>query len=278
MIKKATLAVVLLTIIVFIVSMVYFAFNVPNVAVLSINGVINQKKTDNWIRALNKIKRESNIKAVLLKIDSPGGEAVSSQRLYFAIKDLSKTKPVVCLIETIGASGAYYAASASNKIVSYPASIIGSIGVLFETLNVAKLSKRLGVKAFVVKSGKLKDAGNPFREPTKEDEEMINNVVNDIYNQFLDDVARGRNMESQKLKRYANGSIFSGRLALKIGLVDSTGGLKDAKKYIKRLTKIKKIKLYSFNRKPSTAGKLLKGLAENIIELLERPSVKAIYQ
>ncbi|WP_025270545.1 signal peptide peptidase SppA [Hippea sp. KM1] len=279
MTKKIIITVFVIAILLFLGNVVYFAFRVPNVALLSLNGIITQNRADELIRAIKNIEKSKNIKAVLIKINSPGGEAVSSQRIYLSIRKLSKTKPVVSLIETTGASGAYYAACGANRIVCYPASVVGSIGVIFESINIAQLSKKLGIKAFIVKSGKLKDAANPFKEPTQNDREMIKSLVDDIYNEFLEDVSKSRGIPKNKLKRYANGAVYSGKTALKIGLVDSIGGEEEAKMYIKKLAHIKHIRFERFNNDSLKAAKIIKGIGfiDNL-ELLKIPSVKAVFQ
>ena len=126
---------VILVVIIFLINVVYFSLNVPNVALIKIDGIITTSKADDIVKAINKAKNSPSIKAILVEIDSPGGEACSSQRIYLALKNASKTKPTVALIKTIGASGAYFAACGADKIVSYPTSTVGSIGVIFETIN-----------------------------------------------------------------------------------------------------------------------------------------------
>ena len=272
MIKKIIKYGIGIFVIIFIANIVYFYSQAGNVALIKIDSIITTKKANELIEAINKAKEDSEIKAILIKINSGGGEAVASQRLFLAIKEVSKTKFTVALIEDIGASGAYYAACGADKIISYPASIVGSIGVIFETINVSKLAEKSGVSLFVVKTGKVKDIGNPFREPTEEDKNMIKNLLNSVYEQFLNAVSTSRHIPIKKLKQIADGSVFSGIQAKKLKLVDSTGGLEEAKKLIEENIK-EPAKFESFNKQKNSLSKLLNETF-NYMELLSKPSIK----
>ena len=279
MFKKIIKISIAIIIVIFVVNVVYFSFNEPNVAVIELKGIITPNKADSIIKEIKRAKEEGSIKAVLFKIDSPGGEACSSQRIYLALKKLSKLKPTVALIETVGASGAYFSACGADKIVSYPTSIVGSIGVIFETLNFAKLSKKLGLSLFVVKTGAVKDVGNPFREPTEADRKMIKNLIESIYNQFIETVSVSRKIALKDVRRIADGSVFTGVQALKLKLIDSTGGETIAKRYIKTLAHLKKVKYEKLSNEESLRQKFMSviQLAE-LLDILEHPTAKAIYQ
>ena len=277
--KKVIKYSIIVVILIFVVNVVYFSVNVPNVAVISLNGVITSSKADRIIEEINKAKNNSSIKAVLIKIDSPGGEACSSQRIYLALKSLSSAKPTVALIKTIGASGAYFAACGAKKIVSYPTSTVGSIGVIFETINFSQLAKKLGLSLFVVKTGPVKDVGNPFRKPTEKDIKMVKSVIENIYDQFIEAVAESRNLPLDKVKAIADGSVFTGQQALKLHLVDSTGGKKAAENYIRKLAHIRHIRFENLSESSSFTKKILNSLyIINLIDLLSQPTAKAIYQ
>jgi len=279
MLKKIIKYFILPVVVIFIINVIYFSFHVPNVGVITLNGIITPWKADEIIRQINEAKNDSSIKAVLIKIDSPGGEACSSQRIYLALKNLSKYKPTVALIKTIGASGAYFSACGADKIIAYPTSTVGSIGVIFETINFAKLSKRLGLSLFVVKTGPVKDVGNPFRKPTQADIKMLKNLIDSIYNQFLKAVSESRKIRLSKVRKIADGSVFTGIQALKLKLVDSVGGVKAAKQYIKKLAKIKKIKYKYFSSESSLKRKFLDVFYMiDTLRILTRPTVKAIFQ
>jgi len=279
MLKKIIKISAALFILIFLVNLVYFSFNEPNVAVIELKGIITPSKADSVIKEIKRARDEGSIKAVLFKIDSPGGEACSSQRIYLALKKLSNSKPTVALIETVGASGAYFAACGADKIVAYPTSTVGSIGVIFETLNFAQLSKRLGLSLFVVKTGKVKDVGNPFREPTEADKKMIKSLIDSIYNQFLEAVSSSRKIGLNNVRRIADGSVFTGVQALKLKLIDSTGGEQSAKKYLKTLAHLKKIKYENLYDDESLKKRFMSifYMAE-LVEILSHPTAKAIYQ
>ena len=277
--KKFIIYVILVVILVFAANVIYFAFHVPNTAIINLNGVITEYKANQIIEDIKKAKSDTSIKAVLFKIDSPGGEACSSQRIYLALKELSQKKPVVALIKTVGASGAYFSACGANKIVAYPTSIVGSIGVIFETLNFSQLAKRIGISLFVVKTGPVKDVGNPFRKPTKKDKKMIKNLIENIYEQFISAVSKSRNIPIKNLKKIADGSVFTGKQALKLKLVDSVGGEKAAEKYIKEMAHIKKITFENISEKKSLTSNILNTISYlEILHILAQPTAKAIYQ
>ncbi len=279
MLKKIIVAIIVLFVIVFIINAIYYATHIKNVALIKLNGIITPAKANNIVKQIKTAKQEANIKAVLFEIDSPGGEACSSQRIYLALKELSNKKPVVALIKTVGASGAYFAACGASKIVAYPASTVGSIGVIFETLNFSQLAKKMGVSLFVVKTGPVKDVGNPFRKPTEQDKEMIENLIDSIYNQFINAVSSSRHIPIETLKKIANGSVFTGNQALKLKLVDSTKGETAAKDFIKKLAHIKKIKIENLSNDTTIKSKILGALyLLSFLDILSHPTTKAIYQ
>ncbi len=277
--KKLIIYGIFIVIVVFIINVMYFSLHISNVAIINLNGIITESKANQLIKEIKKAKNDDSIKAVLFKIDSPGGEACSSQRIYLALKKLSQKKPVVALIKTIGASGAYFSACGADKIVAYPTSTVGSIGVIFETLNFSQLAKRLGLSLFVVKTGPVKDVGNPFRQPTEKDKKMIKSLIGNIYEQFLSAVSKSRNIPIKKLKNIADGSVFTGEQALKLKLIDSVGGEKAAEKYIKKMAHIKKITFENISERKSLASNILNTISYlETLHILSRPTVKAIYQ
>lgn len=184
--------------------------------------------SDTIIRYLDHARRDSSIKAVVLRIDSPGGSAAASEEIYNEIRRVRMVKPVYASMGDVAASGGYYVSAACDKIYADKATLTGSIGVIFESPNLAGLLKKLGVDFTVIKSGKYKDIGSPSRAMTPEEKQMLQAMVNDIYNQFVDAVAQGRRMPREKVKSLANGAVFTGNQALEIGLIDQIGGLRDA--------------------------------------------------
>lgn len=255
-------------IVIFIVNIILYSSAGNYVAVIKIDGVINDTKANEWIETLSDARNDPNCKGVLLKVNSPGGGACASERLYKVIKKINAVKPVVALIESVGASGGYFLSCGADKIVCYPASITGSIGVIFETINISRLAKNFGISDFTVKSGDVKDVGNPFRKPNKKDRAMLQNVVNSIYYEFFNVVSLNRHIKPDVLKKYADGSVFSGKEALQIRLVDSIGGEDTAKSILREKTKLQNINFRIINGKKSVLRGIVGEKIFNIIDHL----------
>jgi protease-4 len=171
-----------------------------------------------------------DIKAIIIRIVSPGGGVAQSQEIFHAILLAKKKKPIVASMGTVAASGGYYIASATDKIIAVPGTITGSIGVITQFTNMEKLFDTIGMSSIVFKSGKYKDAGSPFRPFTEEDHKLMQGIIDDVYNQFIEDVANSRNMELEKVRKLADGRIFTGRQALSNGLIDELGTFRDSVK------------------------------------------------
>jgi len=167
--------------------------------------------------------RDDSIKAVVVRVDSPGGGVVPSQEIYNAILSLKKKKRVVVSMGSVAASGGYYIACAADEIVANPGTITGSIGVIAHFSNVEELLKKIGLKPSIIKSGKYKDIGSPLREMTQDEKRLFQGVIDDIYDQFLEAVSTNRNITKKKVADIADGRIFTGRQALKMKLVDFLG-------------------------------------------------------
>jgi len=196
------------------------------IAVVPVNGIIIDSQT--IIDQLRKFKKNSNVKAVVVRIDSPGGGVGPSQEIYEEIKKVRKEKTVVASIGSIGASGGYYVACAANKIMANPGTIIGSIAVIVQYTNIEELMEKIGLKGIVIKSGKYKDIMSPLRDIDKEERELIQNVIDDIHNQFVSSVAEERHLEKATVEAIADGRIFTGLQAKETGLIDEIGTFYDA--------------------------------------------------
>ncbi len=196
------------------------------VAVVELEGIITDPSEIS--RQFKDLAERDDVKAVVLRIDSPGGAVGPSQEIYGEIKRLKEKKTVVASMGTIAASGGYYAAVAAQKIVANPGTITGSIGVIVEFMNAEELLAKIGLKGYVVKSGKYKDVGSPLRKMEKEEEKLLQDVIDDVNGQFIRAVAEGRNMKVEDVALIADGRIFSGKQAKERGLIDSLGGLTDA--------------------------------------------------
>ena len=196
------------------------------VGVLEVKGVIaNVQPT---IENLAKFRKDGSIKALVVRIDSPGGGVSPSQELYQEIRRTVREKPVVVSMGSVAASGGYYIACAAQRIYANPGTITGSIGVILQFTNFEELLKKIGFRMEVVKSGPYKDVGNPGREMTSEEKAYLQAMVDNVHQQFVRDVARGRRMKVEKVQEVADGRIFTGEQAMELGLVDELGNLKDA--------------------------------------------------
>ncbi|MBI2712647.1 MAG: signal peptide peptidase SppA [Bdellovibrio sp.] len=204
------------------------------VGVIEINGVIlDSKKT---LEKLEKMEEDPDVKAVVLRLNSPGGAVAPSQEIYEAVKSFSK--PIVTSMASVAASGAYYIAVGTNQIFANPGTLTGSIGVLMEFASLEKLYDWAKVKRYGIKAGKFKDMGSEFRELTEEERDLIQTTVDDIMIQFRKAVAQGRNLKDENLTSVADGRIFTGHQAHKLKLVDKLGTLSDAIREAARLGKI----------------------------------------
>jgi len=178
---------------------------------------------------LRKISKIATIKAVVLRINSPGGSVGAVQEIYEEVDSLRKKgKKIVVSMGDVGASGAYYVACAADKIVANPGTITGSIGVLMSLGNMEELFRKVGIRVEVIKRGKHKDIGSPSREMTLEEKKLLQGLIDDAYEQFLQAVIEGRNFEKSKAEKIAQGQIFTGRQAKALGLIDEIGNFQDA--------------------------------------------------
>jgi protease-4 len=193
------------------------------VAVVEIRGVI-EDATDT-LESLERYHRDPKAVAVVLRLDSPGGGVAPSQEIFDAVWRLRGVKPVLASLGNVAASGAYYVAAAADVIVADPGTLTGSIGAIMQFNQVRGLAERLGVSQDVVKSGRYKDLGNPLRPLGEDERAILQGVVDDVLAQFVDAVARGRNLDPAEVRRLADGRVYSGAQAQAVGLVDRLGGL-----------------------------------------------------
>ncbi len=197
-------------------------------ALVRIEGVITDAQAT--IDELDRYAKNPSVLAIVLRIDSPGGAVVPAQEIYDAVNRLRSDyqKKVVVSMGTVAASGGYYIAAASDKIVASPGSLTGSIGVIMEIPNVEGLLKKVGVESIVIKSGRNKDVGSPFRRMEPEERALLQSVLDDVHAQFIEAVAKGRGLDVVEVRRLADGRVFTGRQAQSVGLVDDLGDLRDA--------------------------------------------------
>jgi protease-4 len=196
------------------------------IGVVEVSGVIND--SDDVVEALRDYEHASTVKAVVLRIDSPGGGVAASQEIYDAVMKLRATKPVIASLGGVAASGGYYVASACDAILANPGTLTGSIGVIMEMGNVQELLQKIGVQAEILKAGQYKDMGSPVRPLTDDERVLFQQMIDSVHTQFINAVAGGRKMDTAKVRTLADGRVYSGEQAHAIGLVDELGGLQDA--------------------------------------------------
>jgi len=187
---------------------------------------------EDLLNLLHKAESDPNAKAVVLFVDSPGGEAAASEALYLKIRKLAASKPVVAFVRGYGTSGAYMAILPSRRIVAANSSIVGSVRVYVSVITYRGLLEKLGIKAYVYKSGELKDIGSPFREPTEEDKRVLQGIVDGIFKLFKERVMAHRNITDEEV---FSGRPFTAEEALKAGLIDEIGAPSDAINLARRL-------------------------------------------
>jgi len=196
------------------------------IGIVEIYGVISDSKQ--VIEQLHDFRDNDSIKALVLRVDSPGGGVGPSQEIYDEVLALDELKPVVVSMGSVAASGGYYVAAAAREIVANPGTITGSIGVIMEFANFQELLEKIGLSSVVVKSGAYKDIGSPTRDMSAAEREILQDLIDDVHNQFVTSVAEGRELDEQAVRSIADGRIFSGRRAMELGLVDSMGNMQAA--------------------------------------------------
>jgi len=196
------------------------------VALVRVVGVILDSTST--IDELKKYSKDNSVKAIVLRVDSPGGGVGPSQEIYSEILKIKEKKKVVVSMGSVAASGGYYIAAPADKIMANAGTLTGSIGVIMEIPNVEGLMGKIGVKAQVIKSGKHKDIASAYKTMSPEEKQILQTVLDDVHNQFIQAVSDARGMKFEEIKELADGRIFTGRMAQEIGLVDELGNLQDA--------------------------------------------------
>ena len=255
-----------------------------NVGVVEVYGPINETTGRRAIKQIGKWSESGSIEAIVIHVNSPGGGVAISQEIYDALNRAREEKPVVTSMASVAASGGYYIACATDRIVANPGTITGSIGVIFQFHTFEGLMDKVGVGTETIKSGELKDVGDYSRDMTKKEELMLKSVVMDTYEQFVGVVAEGRGKEAEEIYPLADGSIYTGLQAYNLGLVDTLGGLKEALDIAADLAGIdgepKAVRAYE--RKKVTIFDLmgsLGGLLENPVgDVVSGPRLMFLYQ
>ncbi|MFQ5902432.1 MAG: signal peptide peptidase SppA [Candidatus Binatia bacterium] len=232
------LGILFLSILVFFVAVFFYAYLTggdvqvlsllggKGIGVLQIEGSINDSREA--LQSLKRFRETKGIKAVVVRIDSPGGGVAPTQEIYEEIEKLKNKKPIIASLGGMATSGGYYIASACDQIVANPGTLTGSIGVIMELGNVEELMRKLGLKGYSIKSGPHKDIGSPLRPLSAEGRSILQSLVDNVHGQFVSAVAKGRGMPEAKIRELADGRIYSGEQAKGLGLVDVLGNMEDA--------------------------------------------------
>ena len=197
--------------------------NQNKVAVVELTGPILDSKE--VVKQLHKQANNQKVDGIILRINSPGGAVAPSQDIYSTIKQLKQKKPIIVSMGSVAASGGLYSALSASKIFVQPGTQTGSIGVIVQLPNFHKVTEKVGIDFLTVTSGKFKDIGNPTRALTEKDKKFLQETVNKIYQQFLNDVAEGRNLDLEQVRKFADGRLILGNEAVELGLADQVGDL-----------------------------------------------------
>lgn len=198
----------------------------PRVAIVELEGIILE--SESVVRELEEHLGNPAVRAVVIRVNSPGGVVAPTQEIYAAVQRVRKGKPVVASLGSVAASGGYYVAAAADRVYANPGTLTGSIGVVMQLANLEGLFKKVGVNYVVVKSGQYKDIGNFARTMTPEERRMLQAMLDDVHNQFIDAVAEGRKLPRKEVLGFADGRIVSGQQARSLRMVDALGGLDEA--------------------------------------------------
>lgn len=245
------------------------------VGVIPIEGIISDSRE--IVEEIKEFADNGRIRAVVLRIDTPGGSVAPSQEIYQAVRELRKTKKVVVSMGSVAASGGYLIAVAADRIVANPGTITGSISAVMHYANVEELLKKVGVRSSVIKSGKFKDIGSPVRTMTEEERSLIQGIVDDIYNQFVDTVSENRKIPRSKIIQLSDGRIFTGRQARGLGLVDELGGLQDAVRLAGRLSGMKEKPeiVYGMKKKTTFLRYFMENMTSAVSEEIRRTTAES---
>jgi protease-4 len=237
-------------------------FILDKIAIIDVDGLMANRPRRGFMRSgenpvslfiekLDKAAADRSVKAVVLRLDSPGGTVAASDIMYHSLCDFKhKTgKPVVACVLSLGCSGAYYLACGCDAIMAQPSSVTGNIGTVFQTISVAGTMEKIGVKAVTIKSGELKDLASPLHDLSDDERRVLEGIIGDFSQQFFNVVAEGRKMMSeQKLREVADGRVFTAEQALEHGLIDKVGYLADGIDWAKEMAGVRKAQVVIYHR------------------------------
>ena len=242
------------------------------IAIIDMDGLMINRRKSGLMRTgenpvslllekLDKAAGDPGVKAVVLRLNSPGGTVAASDIMHHRLLEFKRRtrKPVVACVVGLGCSGAYYLACGCDGIMTQPSAVTGNIGTIFQTFSVAGTMKKIGVKAVTIKSGKLKDMASPLHDLSDDERQVLEGIIEDLYQQFLAVVAKGRpGLSEQKIRELADGRVFTAKQALTEGLIDRIGYLTDAVEWAKKMAGIDRAKVVIYHRpssyKPNAYG------------------------
>lgn len=246
------------------------------IGVIEVTGpIMDSKKT---VAQLRKFVKDDNIKGLVIRVDSPGGAVAPSQEIYDAVKKAKAKKPLVVSMGGTAASGGYYIACGADTIFANSGSVTGSIGVITQLFQVNQLLDKAKIEVNTIKTGPYKDAGSPFKPFGEDDARYFNELITDIYDQFVDDVAECRKLKREEVLKVADGRVFTGRQALKLKLVDKLGTFEDAVDHVAKAAKIKddpKL-VYPAKDEVPLLGSLLKSNVEGLVQEVKQSATPSI--
>jgi protease-4 len=247
-------------------------FVFDKIAVIDVDGLLVNRRRHGWMRTgdnpvslfvekLDKAATDPDVKAVVLRLNSPGGTVAASDIMHHSLREFKREtgKPVVACVLGLGCSGAYYLACGCDGIVAQPSSVTGNIGTVFQTFSVAGTMEKIGVKAVTIKSGELKDLASPLHDLSADEREVLEGVIEELFGQFLKVVQEGRKtIKDQKLRELADGRVFTAKEALQEGLIDGIGYVADGIEWAKEMAGVEKTRVVIYHRpssyKPNAYG------------------------
>jgi protease-4 len=246
------------------------------IAVIDLTGIISSDipgeleptMLEDLTAQLRQAREDEDIKAIILRINSPGGEVTASDILYHHVKKTQAVKPVLTYFDTVAASGGYYAALGATHIMANELTVTGSIGVILQSFTIKDLFEKIGIRALTIKSGKMKDLLNPFRDPVPEEEIFLQEMINETYEKFLHLFTTERKLDPQIARLLADGRIYSGKQALENKLVDSIGYFEDAISQAESLAKIEKARVIRYVA-PYNFRRFIRSLSQATIHTLQ---------
>ncbi|MCL0071367.1 signal peptide peptidase SppA [Thermodesulfovibrionales bacterium] len=246
------------------------------VALVRVVGPILQ--AEDIVREIRRHTKDTSILAIALRIDSPGGGVAATQEIYEEVKRAAVVKPVIVSMGGVAASGGLYIALPASKIIANPGTITGSIGVMMKAPNIERFMDKLGIEMDIVKSGVHKDMASVFREMGEEEREILQGVIEDVHEQFIEAVSKGREMPIEEARLLADGRVFSGRQAMEVGLVDALGCLRHAIMVAAEAAGIVgEPKVVTIKREPTILDLLGINFLEKMSRIFPRAELKFLY-